>query len=319
LRLRRCCSRSPSCSGRCARASAARLPSPLPRAKRPPPSATAPALAQAGAVPAQATVSPEAAATAVAPSPPVAQALPTAGPARAADAIVGAPRFASPEATRARRSPGAAEEPAAEPTPVVVAAESASSGRTAPSAPALPTPDNVYRARRFAKFSGGPAQARVYLDGRYVGIVDDWDDHGGGRTLPMPEGTHRVRLELPGYRTLDLEFIVSNGAKDETVDVDDELKRESRVDYPKLKSPYDRTIGPVQFDVDPADATVSENGKALGPASSFGLSSPLRLSGPMVHDLVLSAPGRETRTIRILVSSNADRDAARVKLSLKKQ
>jgi hypothetical protein len=74
-----------------------------------------------------------------------------------------------------------------------------------------------------------------------------------------------------------------------------------------------------RFEVDPADAEVSEGNRALGPVSSFGPGSPLRLSEPMVHDLVLSAPGRRSRTIRILVASNADRDVAKVKETLKKE
>jgi hypothetical protein len=39
----------------------------------------------------------------------------------------------------------------------------------------------------------------------------------------------------------------------------------------------------------------------------------------MVHDLVLSAPGRKSRTVRILVAANADNDRAKVKVSLKKE
>jgi hypothetical protein len=176
----------------------------------------------------------------------------------------------------------------------------------------------VYRTRRFAKFSGSPEQARIYVDGRYAGIVDDWDDRGGGRTLPLEGlGTHRVRLELPGYRTVNLDVIVSPEADDDTVDIDDELDRRSRIDYPKLKSPFDRTEGPVVFQVVPADASVSDGSRALGPASAFGAASPLQLSGPTVHDLTLSAPGYETRVVRILVSPDAGREKALVKVELK--
>jgi len=248
-------------------------------------------------------------------------ALPTPGPARAADAIVGATRMEATAPPRSRPSPVASEpSPAATMPPAATApAVAAAAVHSAAPAETASPPDNVYRARRFAKFSGGPAQARLYLDGRYTGIIDDWDDHGGGKTLPIAgDGVHRVRLELPGYRTVNLDVIVSANANDDTVDVDDELKRLSHVDYPKLHGPTDRTVGPVEFHVDPPDAVVSENGKPLGPASGFGSASPLKLSGPAVHDLTLSAPGFESRLVRILVSSNADRERALVKLALKK-
>ena len=180
--------------------------------------------------------------------------------------------------------------------------------------------DNVYRTRRYAKFGVSPDQARMYVDGRYVGIADDWDDRGGGRKYEFArEGTHHVRFELPGHRDLNVDVIVSSNASDDTADVGDELKRESRVPYTKLGSPEDRTVGPVVFEVNPPDATVTEGSRTLGPASSFGPGSPLRLSGPMVHDLVLSAPGRKSKTVRILVGPSADREQAKVKLELKKE
>jgi hypothetical protein len=199
----------------------------------------------------------------------------------------------------------------------VLSASAETGGASAASVPSAHA-DNVYRTRRYAKFSGSPEQARIYVDGRYAGIVDDWDDRGGGRTLPIQGlGAHRVRLELPGYRTVNLDVIVTPEADDDTVEIDDELDRRSKVEYPKLKSPSDRTEGPVVFQVVPADAVVSDGTRALGAASSYGAASPLELHGPTVHDLTLSAPGYETRAVRILVSPNAGREKALVKVELK--
>ncbi len=254
---------------------------------------------------------PPTAAVAVAPTPPTVATvapLPTRGPREAAGASVGAPR--STEGVTPRRPTASARIARAEPAPEPPEA----------SIPTGPPADGVYRTRRFAKFSVSPDQARIFLDGRYVGIADDWDDHGGGKTLEIGrEGPHRVRLELPGHRTMHLEVIVAPGAKDDPVDIGDELKRESKVPFSKIPKPDDRTVGPVEFTVDPPDAQISEGSRVLGSASSFGPGSPLRLSGPMAHDLVLSAPGRKPKTIRILVASNADREVAKVKETLKKE
>jgi hypothetical protein len=154
-----------------------------------------------------------------------------------------------------------------------------------------------------------------------VGIADDWDDRGGGKTLEIGrEGKHRLRLELPGYRTLHVDVVVSSAASDDTVDVGDDLKRESKIDYPRIPKLDERTMGPIAFlKVEPADAVVTEGGKTLGPASSFGPGSPLMLGGPMVHDLVISAPGHKSKTVRILVASNAGEEMAKLKVSLKAQ
>jgi serine/threonine-protein kinase len=281
------------------------------------------AAAAPGATPAPAArVAPEATAS-IAPTEAPTLALPTPGPAEAADAIVGATRIVetAPAPTRARPTPRPAVPTAVLPPPptAVPAAANTSAAPPGERGPADDAAaDKVYRTRRFAKFSSSPDQARLYLDGHYTGIVDDWDDRGGGKTLPLAtEGRHRVRLELPGYRTIHLDVLVTPEADDETVEIDDELKRLTKVDYPKLKGPAGRTDGPVIFSVVPPGAIVSENGRALGPASAFGPASPLKLTGPMVHDLEIAAPGFESRVVRILVSSNADRPQAVVTVALK--
>ena len=266
----------------------------------------APASALLTAVPAPAT-----AVLALAPAPPPVATmapLPTRGPREAAAASVGASR--SNEGVAPRRPTASAR----------VARAGLPSEPPEASIAAGPPGDNVYRTRRFARLSVSPDQARIFLDGRYVGIADDWDDYGGGKPLEIGrEGTHRVRLELPGHRTMHLKIVVTPEAKDDAVDIGDELKRESKVPFSKIPKMDDRTTGPVQFTVDPPDAQISEGSRALGSASSFGPGSPLRLSGPMAHDLVLSAPGRKPRTVRILVASNAGRDVAKVKVELKSE
>lgn len=262
------------------------------------------------AVAPESPVAPTAVAT-VAASFPTAAPLPTRGPREAADASVGAPRMGGDRRETGPTASGLgarAEPPPAAPEPPEAALSHA------------PPAVKVVQTRRFAKFSVSPDQARIFLDGRYVGVADDWDDHGGGKTLELVrDGTHRVRLELPGYRTINLEIVAKPDASEETVDIGDDLKRESKVDFPKIPKLDDRTVGPVEFLVDPPDAQVSEGRRVFGAASSFGPGSPLRLSGPMAHDLTLSAPGRRTKKIRILVASNAEREVAKVKVELKRE
>jgi hypothetical protein len=178
--------------------------------------------------------------------------------------------------------------------------------------------DTVYSTRRAVRFTSSPDQARLVIDGQPVGVADDWDNRGGGRAFEFEKpGSHDVRMELPGYRTLQLRIDVSPDSDDDNISIDEELERRQRVPYEKLPSVYDRTTGLVEFAVDPPDATVSEGGKPLGPASSFASNSPLSLRGPRVHDLMLAAPGRKPKMVRILVAGNAGRERAVVKEKLK--
>jgi len=243
--------------------------------------------------------------------------LPTPGPGEAADATVGASRLVGTPLARPTRT-----RPSPVPTPeapkIAARAEVEAPPPPASSAAARPTRvDKVYETRGSVRFTSSPEQARLYVDGRYVGIADDWDNRGGGRALELEkDGTHYVRMELPGYRPMNLQIDVTPDG-DDSVSIDEELERRERLPYEKLPAVYDRTTSEVEFEITPADAGVSEDGKALGAASDFGPASPLKLSGPRVHDLMLSAPGYKPRLVRILVAPNAGKPRAKVSEKLK--
>ena len=77
-----------------------------------------------------------------------------------------------------------------------------------------------------------------------------------------------------------------------------------------------RTRGELELDVVPRDALVSAGGRNLGRASTFATKG-LRLSGPAVHELQISAPNHRPRILRILVSPNVREAKSRVKVRLK--
>lgn len=52
-----------------------------------------------------------------------------------------------------------------------------------------------------------PAQAEVYVDGYYAGIVDDFD--GAFQKLYLAPGEHVIELRLEGYRTFQQRILVS--------------------------------------------------------------------------------------------------------------
>ena len=68
---------------------------------------------------------------------------------------------------------------------------------------AYPPPPYYYGGRRYdiaeARLEIKPKTAQVYLDGYYVGVVDDFD--GAWQRLDMPSGEHEITVYLQGYQT----------------------------------------------------------------------------------------------------------------------
>jgi eukaryotic-like serine/threonine-protein kinase len=280
-----------------------------------------------GAPAAGGPVAAEPAPTVPLPAPPAAAPATTgAGEATPAPAAAGAVAVVPPapaSATTAAAPPK--KPPKTKPLPTAGSAAAVPAVRPVPSVqPATPTPraDVVLTSRRLVKVNVSPSQARVFLDGRYIGISDDWDDAGGGTLLSFPfEGTHRLRMTYPGYRDLNVEVQILRNATEDKVEIERDLEK-GAPDGPlgppgKFRRPNYRTVRGAVFVIEPPDALVSVDGKDLGPASKW-TSDELVLDAPAVHEVTLSAPDREPLTIRLLVANTAGEFQARIKEKLKK-
>ena len=64
-----------------------------------------------------------------------------------------------------------------------------------------------------------PREAEVFVDGYYVGIVDDFD--GVFQRLHVDAGGHHVEIKAPGYETLEFDVLLE---PDKTVTYTGELK-----------------------------------------------------------------------------------------------
>jgi hypothetical protein len=51
-----------------------------------------------------------------------------------------------------------------------------------------------------------PVDATVYVDGYYVGVVDDFD--GVFQRLRLESGPHRIEIRAPGYETLSFDVLI---------------------------------------------------------------------------------------------------------------
>ncbi len=68
-----------------------------------------------------------------------------------------------------------------------------------------------------------PDNASVYLDGKYVGLVNQYD--GVFQKLHLDDGNHRVEIRAPGYKALTFNVRLET---DHTETYRGELEKEAR-------------------------------------------------------------------------------------------
>jgi serine/threonine-protein kinase len=252
------------------------------------------------------------------PTPPAAtpdapEADPGPGPDPTPLAPVPSPRAgAAPAPTRTPRpSPTPTATPVPSPTPT-----------PAPTPTPIAPPDVTYITRRFVKVNANPSQARVFLDGRYIGISDDWDDAGGGALLTFPtEGRHRLRLAHEGRQDLLVDIIVAANAVEDRIEIDRSLGRGTPAGPTgpagKIGRPDYQTTGLVRLAVEPPTATVYVDGRNMGPASRFA-DQDMQFQQQGVFEVLLTAPGHQARTVRVLVSASTGKERALVRERLRR-
>jgi TonB family protein len=223
----------------------------------------------------------------------------------------------SGEFPAAEAPPPATPTPTHSPAPVAPASVPGAPARTAFDASPSPVPPEppsgergpdgpVFRTRRAVRIALTPAQARVWIDGRFVGIASDWDRRRGGVEFVLDRpGPHAFHAELPGYRPFEAEIDVAETSDSESAPVIGSLSRFALTPFARLSRPAAATRGPIVLAVDRPDAQLSVDGVAAGLASAFGDREPLRLSGPAVHELRITSPGGAIRTLRVIVSPTA--------------
>ena len=69
-----------------------------------------------------------------------------------------------------------------------------------------PPPDAVLGGVRI---TDAPREAQVFVDGAYVGIVDDFD--GPGQHLNLEAGPHRIEIHTPASGAIAFDVIVQQG------------------------------------------------------------------------------------------------------------
>lgn len=86
----------------------------------------------------------------------------------------------------------------------------------------------VFECQKGANFGVSPDAAEVTIDGKLLGIADDWDGFGGGPYEFPRSGKYLVKLSLAGYKTVWVQVVVKEDAEDEIVTVDTELEKDKK-------------------------------------------------------------------------------------------
>jgi hypothetical protein len=173
-----------------------------------------------------------------------------------------------------------------------------------------------------------PADVRVYVDGYYAGVVDDFD--GLFQRLHLAPGRHEISLKLGGYKTHRVRVYVGSGSTlrlehemeegtGETFDdlAPDGAPREARYvpslepDRPREETAPAAPTGRLQLLVSPQDASVYVDGEFRGTGREAGA---LALS-PGSHRVEVVRPGYRTVERDIEITS---RDLAELTIEMQR-
>ncbi len=145
---------------------------------------------------------------------------------------------------------------------------------------------------------GEPSKTRVFVDGYYAGVIDDFD--GMFQRLHLSPGRHEIKFKLDGYRThrvlvyvspgqtLKLDHDMEKGAGEETFEDlsggrgqrevlserppadGDETYDRPAPEQRRGDQPFRPHAGRLRLDIRPADASVYVDGQFRGTAGQLG-------------------------------------------------
>lgn len=203
-------------------------------------------------------------------------------------------------------------------------------------------PQRVYRYREGniaqLRVIVEPAKARVYVDGYYAGVADDYD--GIFQRLTVSPGRHDITLKYEGYKThtfkvyanrdqtLKLRYDMVKGSGDSEESLGEEGPAENRRDFesnrsanggtedrrgpdgaPRYVPPTSRERGTVSFEITPDDASIYVDGEFYGKAGDLPT-----LELPVgTHRVEIVRPGYKTDEREIRVEQRRN-EAIRVRL-----
>jgi hypothetical protein len=148
---------------------------------------------------------------------------------------------------------------------------------------------------RFQPENGPAKTARVWVDGRYVGYINELK---GSKKLLLLPGDHEISVREAGYRSVDERITVEPHAV-QTLRVI--LAKDPRAQMPTVS-------GEVRLSIEPDRAAVFVDDQFAGHAHEFGGAGRAMLLSPGKHHIKITLPGYQSFDTEIDVRANQKYD-----------
>lgn len=148
---------------------------------------------------------------------------------------------------------------------------------------------------RFQADNGPAKTAGVWVDGKYVGYVNELK---GSKKLLLLPGEHQISVRQAGYQSVE-----------ETISIEPNAMQTLRISLAKdPRALYPTVSAEVKLAIDPDRAAVFVDDQFAGHAHEFGGAGRAMLLGPGKHHIKITLPGYESFDTEIEVRANQKYD-----------
>jgi hypothetical protein len=148
---------------------------------------------------------------------------------------------------------------------------------------------------RFEPENGAAKTAGVWVDGKYVGYVNELK---GSKKLLLLPGEHEISVREAGYQSVE-----------QTISVDPNAVQTLRISMAKdPRAQYPSVTAEVKLAIDPDRAAVFVDDQFAGHAHEFGGAGRAMLLSPGKHHIKITLPGYESFNTEIEVRANQKYD-----------
>jgi hypothetical protein len=163
------------------------------------------------------------------------------------------------------------------------------------SSPTLARNNEVLGEVRFQADNGAAKSAGVWVDGRYVGYLNELK---GSKKLLLLPGEHEISVREAGFQSVDQKV---NVQPDQVQILHVSLVKDPRAQLPTVSAE-------VKLSIDPDRAAVFVDEQFAGHAHEFGGAGRAMLLSPGKHRIKISLPGYQSFETEIEVRANQKYD-----------
>ncbi len=148
---------------------------------------------------------------------------------------------------------------------------------------------------RFQPQNGAAKTAGVWVDGKYVGYLNELK---GSKKLLLLPGEHEISVREAGYQSLE-----------QTIGVEPHTVQTLRISLEKdLRAQFPTVSAEVKLSIDPERAAVFVDDQFAGHAHEFGGAGRAMLLSPGKHHIKITLPGYQSFDTEIEVRANQKYD-----------